>query len=244
MDDEQGWAGKWFVHRYTLTEGIDKGVLRVPVSTLTLQAVRDYFAATFDLLRGPVRFLLTPQPHSRPPEAFYGAGSIDDEPYHGRIVLVDDPTLGLKALVGHVSRQDDHTVRDLFVATRQERPRRPEVKKPYRFDTGLTIPLQDCEPHGKAGIRELSDHHLLIDADRYGIKLADHDTGGLGFRTVVEDNVHSVGGLVLPLDNASQHLVVVCFRHRHAHGSHPTDPVGDVPGHPMCTAVHAAYSIY
>lgn len=56
----------------------------------------------------------------------------------------------------------------------------------------------------------------------------------------------SIGGLVLPLAQEPQRLLLLCFRHRHSEHVHSTvppgarDPLGDIPGHPACTTVYVA----
>ena len=79
----------------------------------------------------------------------------------------------------------------------------------------------------------------------YTIGLEELSTGGYQFRTKVSDDL-SFGGLVLPLDQKTGRLLLLCFRHRHDESVHSTvpegadGPLGDIPGHPACTTVYFA----
>jgi hypothetical protein len=248
MDDAQAWVGDWIVHRYTLEDGVGRHtVLRDDVTDLTITPARRSFAAEFDLYRGPARLLLSRQPFGNAWSSYYGAGSVRDEPHHSRIVLLHDLHGSLQALIGHVSLQDDHETRDFFVATRDKRRIAPVIKESHELKT-ICIPLQDSDlpsqPEHPVSLHNETTHHVIkIDRHPYRIMLQPHGTGGLHF-SAIEDPLHRIGGLVLPLDRDEQHMLVVCFRHLHQHGSHPTEPAGDVPGHPMCTAVFGAYGGY
>lgn len=196
-----------------------------------------------------------------------------------RIVHMDDRQTGAQALVGHLTRDDSGGnsenmegrwgTRDFFLATRTEcppqpkgpnavpapfRPRRvttPFVDQAYEFTTRLEMPLDETKPASLGGALRLSHGSLVIEPFAYSIALELGDSGGLHFRTEIEENVHSVGGLVLPLDAAGKHLLLLCYRHLHEPRRHDItrgdvsgDRRGDVPGHPICTNVLTGVQTY
>lgn len=127
------------------------------------------------------------------------------------------------------------------------RPRRtttPFVDQGYEFTTRLEIPLDGTKHASLGGALRLSHNSLVIEPFGYSIELKLGDSGGLHFRTQVEENKHSVGGLVLPLDAAGKHLLLLCYRHLHEPRRHEDRTLGDVPGHPICTNVLSGVQTY
>jgi hypothetical protein len=236
-------ADTWLVHRHTLDP--KKGlVLDGSVSELSLtRADAGGFTAQFALARG--RDPIALRRNLIGVESYHGRGQV----HHARVIHVEVPGQDLQALVGHVTAYvpPEFGVRDLFIATREKRTIRPVISA-HEFPAPLRIPLFDHLPHGRARAIRLSKDRLVLEDEQpgYAIGLDELPTGGYQFRTRLNNDL-SIGGLVLPLDQETGRLLLLCFRHNHSeqvHGTVPRAayrPVGDIPGHPACTTVYFAY---
>jgi hypothetical protein len=236
-------ADTWFVHRHTLDP--EKGsVLNGSVSQLSLtRADAGGFTAEFALARGRDPIVL--RRNLIGGESYHGRG----QDHHARVIYFEDLGQGLQVLAGHVTAcvPPEFGVRDLFIATREKRNLLPLISV-HQFPAPLRIPLFDHLPHGKAGTIRLSKDLLALEDEHpgYSIGLVELPTRGYEFRTKVSDDI-SVGGLVLPLVQATQGLLLLCFRHSHSEAVHSTVPpgghgrLGDIPGHPACTTLYVAH---
>jgi hypothetical protein len=240
--DSPKQADRWLVHRHTLDP--EKGtVLADSLTALSLEgADAGGFTAEFALARG--RDPIALRRNLIGAESYHGWG----QGHHARVIHLEVPGQGLQVLVGHVTADvaPKFGVRDLFVATRQQRKVRPDIGA-HEFPAPLGIPLCDHLPHDTAGAIKLSRDQLVLEGDQgYAIALDELPTGGYEFRKS-ENRDLSIGGVVLPLDQETGRLLLLCFRHRHCEDVHSTvpqgadDPVGDIPGHPACTTVYFAY---
>ncbi|HLX06281.1 MAG TPA: hypothetical protein VKY89_00325 [Thermoanaerobaculia bacterium] len=252
---------KWTVYRHTLTFG--HPVLESEKSTLLMSLREDgaceaeFCLASSEDKRN--RSIITLRRHLIGVDSYVGRSGR----YRVRLICVNEPQLGLQALMGHISMVDrdrgelgEHGIRDFFIATREPRDRRvprdtpPFLDKTWDFEARLKMPLEDQQPHSRAGVLRLSKNELVLEPFSYSIAPQALDCGALEFREVLQQGSHSIGGLVLPLDSAASHLLMVCFRHLHAahrHGPEEDDEagtVGDVPGHPICTNVYGGFAAY
>jgi len=247
----EGFADSWHVHRHIL--GSQVGLLRHP-ATLRIAETASCFTAAFAPARGStITTLLTRQPFGNAWSSYYGAGSLAEAtgpvPFHSRILFLGHQDRDRKFLVGHLSLQADHKVRDFFVAVRNTRRQPPDLgKKTFEFSDSarLRVPLQDCELPSAAGISRLSENEIVIEGDKFRISKWEPAENALQFRG--ELGKQTIGGLVAPLDESRpQQLLVACYRHHHVPGHHPpdpNDPVGDSPGHPICTTLYGAVTDY
>jgi hypothetical protein len=243
----EGFADTWNVHRHIL--GSQTGLLhRQP--TLHIAETASCFTAAFALAGGStISILLTRQPFGNAWNSYYGAGSLAEPtgpvPFHSRILYLGHQDPDRKFLVGHLSRQADYKIRDFFVAVRNTRRQPPDLgKKTFEFSASarLRVPLQDCELPTAAGISRLSENEITIEGYTFRITAWEPTENALHFRGRLDKQ--TIGGLVAPLDEGRpQQLLVVCYRHHHVPGHHPPDPdvpVGDSPGHPICTTLYGA----
>ncbi len=248
-------ADVWELHRFTLNPDRPRGaVLKAPVTALRIAWEDGRFRATFELAGDPLTISL--QHHLLGQESYVGA----QDRHFARLGFLNEPQLGVQALLGHVSRDDSegdgvdfdsessrYGNRDLFIATRESRKTMPVLDKECDFGMRTQMPLDDSRPLTRSGALRLARNELTIEPNFYPIKPEPQPSGGLEFRYVAEldlrgNSQHSVGGLALPLDAAARHLLMVCFRHRHQPEVH--DPDGDVPGHPLCTTVYGGVQAY
>ncbi len=252
---------KWTVYRHTLTLG--HPVLESEESTLLLTLRKDGAVEAGFRLASPEERktprIIRLRRHLIGVDSYVGRSGR----YWARLICVNEPQLGLQALMGHISMFDadqaeigEHGIRDFFIARREPRARRelrdtpPFLDKTWDFEARLKMPLEDLQPHTRAGVLRLSKDELVLEPFSYGISPQPLDCGALEFRSVLQQGSHSIGGLVLPLDSAASHLLMVCFRHLHAAHRHGPEeggdagPYGDVPGHPICTNVYGGFAAY
>ena len=239
---------RWYVHRHTLNPTAGT-VLTGPATRLSLTPLAaGGLRADFELERGRDPIVL--HRNLIGVESYRGSG----EHHYARIVHVENRALGVHVLVGHVTAQSapKFGVRDVFVASRDERAIRPKLGD-QTFPAPMRLLLYDNLRHDTAGAikllpsaRDASQFEIFLEGEPRGYEIEFHQlpSGGLEFRHSVRKG-HTIGGLVLPSAREGQRLVLLCFRHLHDEHVHSTvpepggDPTGDVPGHPACTTVYA-----
>lgn len=236
---------QWFVHRHSLVK--EKEVLKKRLTILEIKAEPGFFKAWFELLEDASKTEpIVLHKNLLDGQSYFGAG----KGHVTRIIPIVDTALGVRALVGHITRttgkEEDVQTRDFFIATREKRTSRPPMATPYQFLQPLQIPLYDHKPHGKADVIQLSKHEIFVEGNVYDIELEALSTGGLEFRTIVDKN-RRVGGLVLPVaaDQSPTHVLLVCCHHLHSKLRHQEagemNPLSSIPGHPICTRFFGAY---
>lgn len=237
-------ADEWWLHRHTLTKGAKNEVLKGRTSKLRITPEGGAFRAEFDLHDGPDPIVL--RQRRIDVGSYVGCGW----QHYCRIVPIYDPAQGLAALFGHVSATDSHSVRDFFIGLRQERRLTPYIPtKGHTFPGPTLIPVQDHLPHRRGEAITLTRKEIRVGDNRYKIKLKVLPKGGFEFRAKDKGRI---GGLVL-LDEQRKKPLLVCFEHLHSQHQHARGaearadgqgtPVGDVPGHPICTHLYAAYAL-
>lgn len=237
-------ADEWWIHRHTLTAGAENEVLMGRTPKLRLTSEGGAFRAEFDLHAGPDPIVL--RQRRIDVGSYVGCGW----QHYCRIVPIYDPAQGLEALFGHVSATDSYSVRDLFIGLRQERRLTPVIPaQGYTFPGPTLIPLQDHLPHCRGEEITLTLKEIRVGKNRYELELKELPKGGLEFRASGEGRI---GGLVL-LDERREKPLLACFEHLHSQHRHvrgaearaggQESPVGDVPGHPICTNLYAAYAL-
>jgi len=249
----------WELHRHTLDPTTSAGqVLKQDVTCLKIACdASERLTATFDLGpdTAPNPLTIPLRRHLVGSHSYVGGVREDqDKPprYYTRIVHVDEPQLGVQALLGHLSRDDSpdgqgqpsYGNRDFFIATRESRGTTPFLDRTYDFACRIELPLQDDKPHRHGITLRLANGSLVLEPHSYAIELQALDNGGLSFRKVLVKGRHSIGGLVLPLDAAGKHLFLLCHRHLHEPRRHGNDTEGDVPGHPICTHVYTGIQTF
>jgi hypothetical protein len=243
---------RWFVYPHSIKPGQE--ILRVCSTPscpaqLRISHKEGSFKADFDLETGEVASILLER-NLLDVASYSGEGASGDRRYGCRVVAIDEPDLGLRALVGHVSRIDreDPGHRDIFMATRERRTVRPSVAGAYQFSNRMKVPLYDHQPPARGDLIQLSERLIFVEQQAYEIQLTPGPSQTLWFTARAEKPQRQLGGLVLPLSLAQpeQHLLMVCFHHLHTQERHLA--AGDdgeksgQAGHPICTSLFGAYA--